>query len=250
MAVSDTIVYLYGGAGLFGSPADLDPRHRVLLEEAGFTVIVPDYPKAIATPLRHTVSTVAETVADIAASARGGRVIVMGHSFGGYLALWIAATQSTVIRAVAFAGYGDLLASWYTEPSAHYLGVKDLGDFDPASVTPAASSGERFDLYLSLRQTGTWSDYVSKGDLASLESLSPLRLPPSDVPVFLVHGTGDTDVPYTASVAYYERIVSDSPGSRLHLHPGGGHGFFSAMGDPAVVALWQEVIAFCKGEGS
>jgi len=247
MTVSDTLVYFHGGAGLFGSPDYLDPHHRALLEGAGFTVVAPTYPKAIAAPIQHTLATVAATVATLAAEAPGGRVTVVGHSFGGYLTLWLAATQPTVARAVAFSGYGDLLGTWYTEPSEHYLGVKDLSHFEPASVTPASTFEERLDLYLYLRQTGTWPDYVSKGDPASLAALSPTRLLPPGVPVYLVHGTDDTDVPCSESTSYYAAISSASPDSRLYVHPGGGHSFFTEMDDPAVSALWRDVVAFCKG---
>jgi acetyl esterase/lipase len=248
MTVSDTIVYLHGGAGLFGSPNNLDPRHRELLEAAGFTVVAPAYPKAVAVPIQRALATVAATVADCAADAIGGQVIVMGHSFGGYLTLWLAATQTTVARAVAFAGYGDLLGAWYTEPSEHYLRVKDLSGFDPGSVTPASTVSERIDLYLYLRQTGTWPSYVSKGDPASLIAISPLRLPPPEIPIYLLHGTDDTDVPSSESAAYYEAISAASPRSKLYLHPGGGHGFFTEMEDVTVSAIWQDVIAFCKGD--
>jgi len=247
MTASDTLVYFHGGAGLFGSPDNLDPRHRALLEDAGFRVVAPAYPKAIAAPIQHTLATVAEKVGALAEEAPSGRVIVMGHSFGGYLTLWLAATQPTVARAVAFSGYGDLLGSWYTEPSETYLSVKDLSHFEPASVTPASTFGERLDLYLYLRQTGTWPDYVSKGDLASLAALSPTRLSPPAVPVYLVHGTEDTDVPCSESTSYFAAISSASPDSRLYVHPGGGHSFFTEMDDPAVSALWQDVVAFCRG---
>jgi pimeloyl-ACP methyl ester carboxylesterase len=238
------LVYLHGGAGIFGSPDNLDPRHRALLEARGFTVVSADYPKAVGTTIHVTLATLRETVSSLAAVSPTGTVVVIGHSFDGYLTLWLAATHPAVTRAVALAGYADLLAEWYTQPSEHYVQAKDLRGFRPESVTPDAPPGERYDLYLYLRQTGTWPDYVSGGDPCSLAALSPLRLPPPATSIFLVHGTADTDVPYTASEAYYAHIASRSPDSRLHLHPGGGHGLFWDMDDPAVAALWDEIVAF------
>ena len=96
-----TLVYFHGGAGLFGSPDNLDPRHRALLEAAGFGVISADYPTAIGRTLHEVVAAVAETAEAAAAQSPTGSIVVMGHSFGGYLALWLAATQSFVARAVA-----------------------------------------------------------------------------------------------------------------------------------------------------
>ena len=243
-----TLVYFHGGAGLFGSPDSLDPRHRAKLEGAGFTVISADYPKAIDRSLHDVLTAVAETVRREAAGSPTGTVVVMGHSFGGYLALWLAATHPSVARAVALAGYADLLATFYTEPSAHYLAAKDLTGFRADLVTVSSPPADKVDLYLYLRQTATWPDYVSKGDSGSLAALSPLHLPPRSTPVLLVHGEADTDVPYTTSVAYYQHIAAASPESRLILHPTGGHGLMFAMEQPEVAALWDEVVAFCKGE--
>ena len=243
-----TLVYFHGGAGLFGSPDSFDPRHRALLEGAGFAVISADYPKAIGRTLHDVVASAAETVKRVAAVSPTGSVVVMGHSFGGYLTLWLAATQPNVARAVALAGYADLLAPFYTEPSAHYLAVKDLTGFRPESVNADSPSGEKFDLYLHLRQTATWPDYVSRGDPASLEAISPLRLPPPSTPILFVHGETDTDVPYTASVAYYEHIADASPESGLILHPTGGHGLMFDMDNPEVMAIWDKVLAFCAAD--
>ncbi|MCU0520980.1 MAG: alpha/beta fold hydrolase [Anaerolineae bacterium] len=242
------LVYFHGGAGLFGSPDDLDPRHRARLEGAGFAVISADYPKAIDRSLHEVLAAVAETVRRVASGSPTGTVVVMGHSFGGYLALWLAATQPSVARAVALAGYADLLAAFYTEPSAHYLAAKDLAGFRAELVTVDSPPADKYDLYLYLRQTATWPDYVSKGDPASLAALSPLLLPPRSTPVLLVHGEADGDVPCAASVAYYQHVSAASPESRLVLHPTGDHGLMFAMDQAEVAALWDEVVAFCKGD--
>ena len=244
-----TLVYFHGGAGLFGSPDNLDQRHRALLEGAGFTVISADYPKAIGRPLDEVIASVTETARRAADESPSGSIVVMGHSFGGYLTLWLAATQPFVARAVAFAGYADLLAPFYIEPSAHYLAAKDLSGFRPELVTATSPPADKFDLYLYLRQTATWPDYVSRGDPASLAMLSPLHLPPAPTPVFLVHGEADTDVPYTASVAYQEHVAAVSPDSTLVLHPTGGHGLMFDMDNPEVAAIWDMVLGWMVDVG-
>jgi pimeloyl-ACP methyl ester carboxylesterase len=244
-----TLIYLHGGAGIFGSPDSLDPWHRELLEGWGFAVTAPDYPKVIGRTIHDTLAALEQSVTATAAESATGTVVVMGHSFGGYLALWLAATHPAVTRAVALAGYADLLAEWYLSPSTTYLRAKDLSGFLPATVTEASSRAMKVDLYLYLRQTGTWPKYVSGGDLESLAAVSPLHLPPAAVPVFLAHGTADTDVPYSASVAYFEYIAPVSPHSRLHLIPDGEHSVYGEMDNPAVVALWQAVGDFLGAGG-
>jgi pimeloyl-ACP methyl ester carboxylesterase len=242
-----TLVYLHGGAGIFGSPANLDARHRGLLEARGFTVVSADYPKVIGSSIHAMLAALEQTTTALAAESPTGRVVVMGHSFGGYLTLWLAATHPAVERAVALAGYGDLLAGWCREPSAHYLASKDLSGFLPHTVTPDASFEAKFDLYMYLRQTGSWPEFVSQGHVQSLAAISPLRLAVPPVPVFLAHGTADTDVPYTASVEYYDHIAATSTKSRLYLLPGGGHTSFWQMDDPEVAGLWEELATFCVG---
>jgi pimeloyl-ACP methyl ester carboxylesterase len=242
-----TLVYLHGGAGIFGSPANLDARHRALLEARGFTVVSADYPKVIGSSIHATLAALEQTVTALAAESPTSRVVVVGHSFGGYLTLWLAATHPAVERAVALAGYGDLLAGWCREPSAHYLASKDLSGFLPHLVKPDSSFEAKFDLYLYLRQTGSWPEFVSQGNVESLAAISPLRLPAIRVPVFLAHGTADTDVPHTASVATYDHIAVTSPESHLHLLPGRGHTSFWQMDDPEVAGLWEELATFCVG---
>jgi pimeloyl-ACP methyl ester carboxylesterase len=239
---SARLIYLHGGAGIFGSPQDLDPRHRALLEGRGFTVTALDYPKAIGRTIHATLDALRQAVTQLAV---GETVVVMGHSFGGYLALWLAATHPAVARAVSLAGYADLLAGWYTLPSEHYLRVKDLSGFHPERVAPDSSRDMKVDLYLYLRQTGLWPHYVSGGDVESLAAISPVHLLPTAVPVFLAHGTADTDVPYSASVTHFHHIAPVSPDSRLHLIPGGDHGVYWNMDEPAVATLWEEIGHFC-----
>ncbi|TVR51404.1 MAG: alpha/beta fold hydrolase [Spirochaetaceae bacterium] len=169
------LLYLHGGAGIFGTPDNLDARHRALLEARGFTVISVDYPKVIGSTIHATPAALERTVTALAAESPTGTVVVVGHSFGGYLTLWLAATHPAVARAVALAGYGDLLADWYLTPSAHYAATKELRGFRPEMVTPASSWDAKFDLYVYLRKTGGWPGYVSRADLDSLAAISPLR---------------------------------------------------------------------------
>lgn len=106
--------------------------------------------------------------------------IVIGHSAGGHLALW-AANQARAV--LALAPVADLILA------------------------------EREDLDI-----GAVRDFLG-GPAASRPDLDPIRLPRSNVPVTLLHGTADDRVPLQVSEAYAEA----HPEARLVTLPGVDH---------------------------
>lgn len=100
----------------------------------------------------------------------GERIVVVGHSAGGQLALWLAATGAGIAGVVAQAPVTDLHRSWRDHASDDAV-VGLLGG--PPGVVP-----ERY---------GT---------------ASPLRLVPIGVPQLVMHGTADAAVPHAMSVDY------------------------------------------------
>jgi acetyl esterase/lipase len=114
-----------------------------------------------------------------------GRVVVVGHSAGGHLALWAAsvAPASGLAATVALAPVADLAAA-----DRELLGSGAVRDF----LGDAASS--RLDL-------------------------DPVRMVSAVQPVTLVHGGDDESVPARQSQAY----VDAHPTARLTLLDGVGH---------------------------
>ncbi len=127
-----------------------------------------------------------------------GRVVLIGHSSGGQLALWAASRRSSadapvVVRAVVGqAPVSDLETHASTAVAAF------IGDEPPAA--PAAYAGA-----------------------------SPLRLVPLGLPQLLVHGDADPVVPAAMSRRYTERaraagdrvtlVLRSSDGHNVHLNP-------------------------------
>ncbi|MCM6764437.1 alpha/beta hydrolase [Rathayibacter sp. ZW T2_19] len=111
------------------------------------------------------------------------RVVLVGHSAGGQLAVWSqAAHPSPFVRAVvALAGVVDLQAA-----ADRHLSDDAVGELLGAEPLAAAD---------------------------------PLRLPTPSVPVVLVHGDADSDVPIALSRAYAAR----HPEVRLLELPGAEH---------------------------
>ncbi|MFC5266932.1 alpha/beta hydrolase family protein [Kribbella qitaiheensis] len=109
--------------------------------------------------------------------------VLAGHSAGGQLALWAAATMNPVrLRGtVALAPVADLLM-------ADRLGLDD----------------------------GAVQDFIGSG---VRNDLDPVRLPAPITPISIVHGTGDTRVPITIADSY----VTAHPTARLIPVQGAGH---------------------------
>jgi acetyl esterase/lipase len=133
---------------------------------------------------------VPETLEDVAAAVRavpvaGSRVVAIGHSAGGQLALWLAGTG--LVTAVVSLG-----------------GVCDLREGARLGV------GE-----------GAVAEFVSDADLALAD---PLQRLPTGVPQLLVHGDLDDRVPVELSQRYAEaaRAAGDDRCELLEL-PGVGH---------------------------
>lgn len=146
------------------------------------------------------------------------RVLALGHSAGGQLALWLAArphlpTTSPLWRAdplplcgvVSLAGVTDLRRAWELRLSDSI--TETLLGGDPMQVPERYASAAPFDL-------------------------APLGLPQA-----LIHGTNDVDVPFELSQRYADHARSLGDDARLIPLEGAGH--FEPV-DPSTSA-WQVV---------
>ncbi len=124
------------------------------------------------------------------------RIVVIGHSAGGYLALKAAATDSGITATVALAPVTDLqamaLEQTVDNPVEAFLGASV--DTDPQLWETASLSG------------GTHYD------------------------IHLIHGTLDDAVPVTQTTSY---VARHPKGSEAHLLEGTGHMALIDPGDPA-----------------
>jgi acetyl esterase/lipase len=132
------------------------------------------------------------------------RVVSVGHSAGGQLALWLAGrhripAESAVYSVeplplagvVALAAVCDLERAWELRLSRGV--VEELLNGSPTSVP------ERY------------------------AAASPAALLPLGVPQVLVHGTEDADVPHALSSDYHARALARGDDARLLTLPGAGH---------------------------
>lgn len=133
-----------------------------------------------------------------------GRVVAVGHSAGGHLALWLAARHRLppgaplhsgaplpLRGAISLAGVADLRQAWQLGLSRG--AVRELLGGSPASHP------ERY------------------------AAASPVELLPLDARQVLVHGTEDVSVPYALSQSYYARAAARGDPVELVSLPAAGH---------------------------
>lgn len=116
------------------------------------------------------------------------RVVMMGHSAGGHLALWLAAQNNLPLRGVvSLAGICDLKA------------YERLGN-DCAASLPGLLGG------------------TSREMPARWVNANPIELLPIGIPISLIHGERDTIVPISQSESF-----AAAAGCELQIVKGGGH---------------------------
>lgn len=180
------VIIIHGG---FWRP-DIDRVHARPMAEAiaaaGWTVALPEYsrvPRDPAPTLNDL--TLILTEAPRRAPTHNGRVVLVGHSAGGHLALWAAAAQACPVLTgtLALAPVADLLLT-------HEL---SLGN----------GAVSRF----------LGCDPVSRPDL------DPRRMPGSSTATTIVHGVDDDTVPLAISESY----IAAHPQVRWVPVAGAGH---------------------------
>ncbi len=254
------IVWLHGGALMFGNRGMIQPAQLERYVDAGYTVVAVDYRLAPETKLPN----ILVDVQDAIAWARGegprlfaidpDRLAVIGHSAGGYLALLAGCSVRPRPQAlVAFYGYGDVVGPWYSAPSPFYcrqppvseeearsvVGVREVSGSPRRDSVAFDATRDRSRFYLYCRQQGCWlpaaTGFDPREELDSLLPFCPVRHVAADYPpTLLLHGDEDTDVPYEQSVMMAHALASANVPHRLLTIPHGEHGFDARFADPAV----------------
>ena len=246
-------VWIHGGALINGHRESVPDRVKEMLLGSGRVIVSIDYRLAPETKLPAILEDVEDAFRWIREQgpdlfgADAGRVAVLGSSAGGYLTLATGhRVQPRPDALVAFWGYGDLIGSWYSEPSPHERHHRITMSREEAlaqvSGPPIADSrdrpGDGGAFYQHCRQHGIWPFEVSGWDpRAEAEKFYPYmpvrNVTPDYPPTLLIHGTADTDVPYEQSAMMAERLRENDVEHELIAVPGAEHGLRD--GDPALV---------------
>ena len=258
------VVYLHGGALIFGSRKGINARQCEAHVSSGFAVIAVDYRLAPETKLPAIIEDLQDAFRWVRQrgpdlfSLDPERVAAVGHSAGGYLTLMAGSCVTPRPRAlVSFYGYGDIVADWYTKPDPFYCQQPLVSEEESGRLTQGPTLSEPYEgrgrdkFYLYCRQRGIWPQEVSGRTPATEPGFfvpyCPLRNVSADYPpTLLLHGTADTDVPYEQSAFMAQELSRHGIASDLVTIEGGPHGFDRQTDDPRVIEAFDRVVDFLR----
>jgi acetyl esterase/lipase len=202
-ARATAVLFIHGGGFTSGSKADL-AGHAKLYAQGGFVTASVDYRLAPQFPAPAALIDVNDAVDWLKARDGISRVVVVGYSAGGTLALMSGLSrQNSVAAIISLAGASDLEA---LKSTTKFPKLRDdiaayVGESSPELVSPIAQS---------------------------------MKSPP---PVFLIHGKSDELVPIAQSVILAERLR----GSKLlfKVVPDVGHEVF--LPNPHLAEILRDI---------
>jgi acetyl esterase/lipase len=273
------VVWIHGGALINGHRESVP---KWLLDGSlanGWNVVSIDYRLAPETQLPEIVADLEDAFRWVREKgpelfhADPARVAAVGGSAGGYMTLtagFRAGRESPLstrgasgphwrpVALVSLWGYGDLVGSWYSEPSPHprhqtsKLSREEA--YKQVSGSPVSDSrnrkGDGGAFYQYCRQTGSWPKAVSGWDPhKEPEQFYPFmalkNVTPEYPPTLLIHGDQDTDVPYEQSTLMAAELKRHGVPHQLITLKGAEHGL--AGGDKAEIdAAYRAAIDFLK----
>lgn len=208
------VLYLHGGALIYGDRDDLPDYHIERLCGEGYAVIALDYPllpSSCAEEILDEVCRSIEWFISVRSKLLGNAqpYFLLGRSAGAYLALSVMTRPLTEKPAgiLSYYGYGLLTDGWYDRPSPFYSRYPAVPESALAALPTAPHCrGELSRLYFAyvyLRQSGRWESFLrGSGTTPTLRNTSPSEAPP----LFLAHSRGDTDVPFEEFLALTQRF--------------------------------------------
>ena len=257
------IVWIHGGAFIWGSRNSLPKEQLELYLHAGYSVVSIDYRLAPETKLHEIVEDIKDAIIwvqhnDTQLHLDPKRIFVIGHSAGGYLAFMTGTILDTPPRAiVSFYGYGDIQSEWCNQPDSFYIHlglVPQEKAFQSihSSVITQASSEERFDFYVYCRQQGIWTNIISGHDPVKepeyFDRFCPIKNIHSNFPpVLLIHGDKDRDVPFQQSVFMDKALGLKNIDHQFIKMAGFGHAFDKlegGFGNAQIRNAFYEVVKF------
>jgi len=256
---SPVVIYIHGGALIFGTRGWLPIEQVEYYHNAGFNVVSIDYRLAPETRLEFIVDDIRDAINWIRTTATqlynfdSSRIVLIGSSAGAYLSLLIGTIDKNLKAIISFYGYGDILGQWYSEPSEYYC-QRPIVDHAAAYNVVGRSeitdgSWTRFDYYLYCRQNGIWVQEVTGLDRLDerLRMYNPIyNLSEDYPPTLFLHGDKDTDVPYEQSVKMYEELKKIGINTGLVTIYEGDHVFDHSFNEPNVQAAFKRVVEFLQ----
>lgn len=246
-----TLIYIHGGGFILGERADLPELYINMLNDAGYHLLLLDYPLApevdLAT-IHHCLAQALEWFHVNHHSILGlnhADYYLFGRSAGAYLALLLSAKNPSQHQKgiIAFYGYYSMLSDAFMTPNDYYLqfpkqSFMDLYDLTDQGILTEASVKSRYALYINYRQTGEWLSKVlpdrSQWEYYSLTDQELSQLPRT----FLTASNTDKDVPYECSVHLSHTISNNE----FHPVENQYHDFDRDFNNPISVTIYQSLL--------
>lgn len=209
-------LYFHGGALLYGNREDLPQYHLEQICGTGCGVLALDYPLAPGANVEEILADVGESVSWYlerreALFSAPLPYFLWGRSAGAYLCLMAMerGLPQPPAGVLSYYGYGLLRGGWYDRPSPFYLRYPRV----PESCLAALPKEPRFQraleqgyfIYVHLRQTGRWGEYLLGRDGGKDPGLSAAMPRENNCPILLAHSREDPDVPFTEFEALSRR---------------------------------------------
>lgn len=260
------ILWIHGGALIFGRRSAIARYQLSKYLDAGFTVVCVDYRLAPETKLPSIIEDLKDAMQWVHEQGPElfaidpNKIAVIGHSAGGYLTLMSGFAADFRPKAiVSFYGYGDIIGAWYSQPDPWYCsqGMIPIDQaYESIGEQPCMDDGgkNRFLFYLYCRQHGLWPLEVAGQDPHDNPGWFSRFCPVQNVtagypPTMLIHGDQDTDVPYEQSVEMNAALEKHQVEHNFLLLKEKGHAFDEAKeahADPVVSACFDQVVEFLK----
>jgi acetyl esterase/lipase len=273
--VRPAIVWIHGGALIFGDRGTLRPDQLQRYLQAGYAVVSIDYRLAPETKLPEIIEDVQDAYQWVreqgpkSFSIDPDRIALVGNSAGGYLVLMAGVSVNPRPKAlISFYGYGDITGNWYSRPDPHSLKLDRVTKEDAYKVVGGKVLSEspvfpRVMFYTYCRQNGLWPKEVAALDPTKEPEKSYLFCPVRHItkehpPTLLLHGDKDTDVPFEESVRIaaalrrhgvpHQLIRMKNYDHLFDVFPQGWAPNAEPIGlkDPKVAAAYDDVVAFLK----
>jgi acetyl esterase/lipase len=263
-ASSPAIIWIHGGALMFGSRADIPLEQLKLYLKAGYSVLSIDYRLAPETKLPEIIKDVTDGIEWTRNTGHDllkidtAHIFVVGQSGGAYLALMTGYLMPKPPKGIiSFYGYGTILEDWYNKPDSFACtktpvtkesANKLIGD----STITEAPVRDRLDLYIYSRQKGIWPQLVTghdpKKEAKWFNKYSPVKNIHSNYPpVLLIHGDKDLDVPFIESLFLDKKLTEKKVRHRFIRMKNYGHLFDifeGGLSNPDVNKTFTDVIMF------
>ena len=237
------VVYYHGGGLIFGQPNDLPQAYQDLIT-TDYHLVMVSYRLAPESTIDTIIADALTGLDFVAQHYPELPQILFGRSAGAYLALQ-AASQREVAGIIDFYGYSRVHVPSFLRPHPTYQKLstqvsadmlRQLIQEEPLVTGPMQT---RYPIYLHARGAAQWLTYLGiQTSTDGAYNLAPKQLQQFP-PTFIVHCTGDPDVPISESDYLIQHIPSTQV-KRLALDE---HDFDRTVNDDNI-AIYQESLQF------